>query len=292
MDGQTLWSIAGLAALVAVLYLGRVVLRRSLRPAVHLLGQAARLPRPPRSFWDAVGDYIGQRFPRLHRFLVARLRRDRFGGLPLTLVVIAMAYLLALFGGLVEELFESHEITAFDTAVAGALEPLRTPITVAVFTWITSLGDSGALVSAVAATTGLLWAGGRSRVLFPLWLTVLGSQATTWIGKYALFRPRPDFITEVTAFSPSFPSGHATGATAVYGFLAYIIMRGRHRMEERFELAYWAAVMALLIGFSRVFLGVHYASDVVAGWLVGLLWLLAGIAVTELRLRKRPGGVA
>lgn len=284
-------DIAAFVMVVAVLYAIRTLLRQLLRPAMRLLSRAARLPRPAQSLGGVLSTYVRDRSPCLHRFLRARLRRDCFAGLPLTLIVIAMAYLLALFAGLVEELFESTEIAAFDSAVSDALDPLRNVTSILVFTWITTLGDSGALVSAVAATTGLLWAGSRSYVILPLWLTVVGSLTTTWLGKYALYRPRPEFITDVTAFSPSFPSGHATGATAVYGFIAYIIVRGRQRMEERFEVAYWAAILALTIGFSRVFLGVHYASDVVAGWLVGLFWLLAGVAVTEQRLRSKLRGM-
>jgi membrane-associated phospholipid phosphatase len=93
-------------------------------------------------------------------------------------------------------------------------------------------------------------------------------------------------VTEIVLLSPSFPSGHATGALAVYGFVAYAIARDRGGLRLRFELTFWTLVLAALVGLSRVFLSVHYASDVAAGFLVGGFWLLAGFALTEY-LRQR-----
>ncbi|MEQ8692902.1 MAG: phosphatase PAP2 family protein [Pseudomonadales bacterium] len=91
---------------------------------------------------------------------------------------------------------------------------------------------------------------------------------------------------EVSAFTPSFPSGHATGAIAVYGFIAYIVARGFTTTRQRFEVAYWTAVLVCFIGFSRMLLGLHYASDVAAGFLVGGFWLLFGLTLAELNNQK------
>ncbi len=68
---------------------------------------------------------------------------------------------------------------------------------------------------------------------------------------------------------------------AVYGFLAYALARHRSSLRARYELAFWAALLILLIGFSRMLLSVHYASDVLSGFIVGSVWLLLGIAVAE-----------
>jgi undecaprenyl-diphosphatase len=74
---------------------------------------------------------------------------------------------------------------------------------------------------------------------------------------------------------------------AVYGFIAYTIARQLPGIEERFEVAYWTSVLILLIGFSRIFLGVHYMTDVVGGFLVGGFWLLVGFTIAEWN-RLRP----
>jgi len=114
-----------------------------------------------------------------------------------------------------------------------------------------------------------------------LWVTCLGALATTSIGKFVIGRHRPEMTIDVTVVSSSFPSGHATAAMAAYGFIAYAIARVLPSVRERFEVAYWTAVLVLFVGFSRIFLGVHYVTDVVGGFLVGGFWLLIGFTLAE-----------
>jgi membrane-associated phospholipid phosphatase len=77
---------------------------------------------------------------------------------------------------------------------------------------------------------------------------------------------------------------------ALFGFLAYTLARDLDRPRERFEVVFWTAVLIALIGCSRVFLGVHFLSDVVSGFLVGGFWLLVGIVLAEwLRVRWSRG---
>lgn len=68
---------------------------------------------------------------------------------------------------------------------------------------------------------------------------------------------------------------------AVYGFIAYAIARAMPEFRERFEVVYCATVLIVLIGFSRMYLGVHYLTDVLGGFLVGGFWLLIGFGITE-----------
>ncbi len=230
---------------------------------------------------SGLGYRIKTSFPKTTGLLAARLTPSRFNGLPLTLIVIAALYLAALFGGLVDELLEADELVRFDEWINQQLAPIRTHGIITVFIWITDLGGSVALVAVALATTGLLWAHRCANLIVPLWLTILGSQVTTNAGKYLLVRHRPEFVAGVAAITPSFPSGHATSAMAVYGFIAYIIARDLKTTRQRFEIIYWTAVLISLIGFSRMVLGLHYASDVAAGFLVGGFWLLLGFVFAE-----------
>lgn len=236
------------------------------------------------SWWVRLGTW----FPAMTRWLEARLTTSRFNGLPLTLVVLAALYAAALLGGLVEQLLEADELVRLDEWVNRQLAPLRTEGMLTVFTWITDLGGSATFVAVALATTGLLWAHRRGRIITPLWVTIIGSQLTTYAGKYVLERQRPEFVTEVVAVTPSFPSGHATSAMAVYGFIAYIVARDLVVPRQRFEVIYWTAVVIALIGFSRMLLSLHYASDVAAGLLVGGFWLLLGLALAEKMHRRDP----
>ena len=226
---------------------------------------------------------LSLRWPRLAAFLSARLALRHFENLPLTLLVIAAIYAAALFGGLIEELHDAAGLITFDAAIRDAFQPWRHGALLQFFLWLTHLGDTATLTAVALSATGLLWSQRTNPILLPLWVTIVGANTTTWISKFAIGRPRPEFITAATAVSSSFPSGHATGAMALYGFIAYIIARRHPTAEARFDIAYWTAALILLIGFSRIYLSVHYASDVVGGFLVGGFWLMAGITLAEWR---------
>jgi len=237
--------------------------------------------RRVRKYISRLGKRIEASFPKTAGFLHERLSTGRYTGLPLTLTVIAALYIAALFGGLIEELLEADALVLFDKILNQLLDTIRTDSLIRVFIWVTDLGGSAALAAVVFVASGLLWVHRRRVMIAPLWLIIIGSQATTLAGKYAMARPRPELVANVTAVTPSFPSGHATSAMAVYGFIAYVIFRNLKTTRQRFEAFYWTAVLIGLVGFSRMLLGLHYASDVVAGFLVGSFWLLVGFAVAE-----------
>jgi undecaprenyl-diphosphatase len=234
-------------------------------------------------------DELRHRYPGFMGFLDARFTPRRFSGLPLTLLVLAAAYIAGLSLELLDEVLEADEIVVMDQAVNQALAAWRSPTAVLVFTWITNLGSTETLTAVAIVSTGFLFAHRRVVYVLPLWLCIAGSQITTWAGKYAIAKPRPEFLVGVEAFSPSFPSGHTTGAAAVYGFIAYILARDVGGAERRFEIGYWTAVLVLLITFSRVYLSVHFLSDVTAGLIVGGFWLLVGVAMAELLTRREHG---
>lgn len=230
---------------------------------------------------------LAERFPRAYTLTVDRLTPLRFEGLPLTLIGVAAVYLVFLLGGLIEEVVEAEEIIGFDTAINRFLAPYRAPELVVLFGWITDLGGSSALTLVSVAATGFLWTLYRGFLILPLWVTILGAHATTWFGKFGFDRERPDFVTHVTAMSPSFPSAHAAGSAAVMGFIAYVIARDLSGARERFEVIFWSVMLIGLVAFSRIYLSVHHASDIAAGLLVGGFWLLVGFAIAEhLRVRK------
>ena len=268
--------IAMIIALRLVAWWGLRLVSRLFSKSVTVLKQVQ-----VRKGISGLGSRIRALFPETTRLLQTRLTPRRYTGLPLTLIVIAGLYIGALLGGLVEDLLEADELVRLDEDINQRIGPIRTDGMITVFIWITDLGGSAALVAVALVTTGLLWAHCHRHMIAPLWLTIFGSQITIYAGKYVLARQRPEFVTEVAAVTPSFPSGHATSAMAVYGFIAYIVARDLMTTRQRFEMIYWTTVLISLIGFSRMLLGLHYASDVAAGFLVGGFWLLLGIALAE-----------
>ena len=196
-------------------------------------------------------------------------------------MILTAIYLAALFSGITEDILEAEGTIRIDNIVNAAFRTWRVEPLVAAFRWITALGSSPAVVAAVIIATGFLWSQRRFYFIISLWVTCLGALATTSIGKLIIGRHRPEFALDVKVVSSSFPSGHATAAMAVYGFIAYAIARALIGARERFEVTYWTMVLILLIGFSRIFLGVHYVTDVIGGFLVGGFWLLVGFIIVE-----------
>lgn len=177
------------------------------------------------------------------------------------------------------------------TAVAGLDAQVRTAVRmlyadgfVQAGVFITAFGDTASLMAVTATATGLLWALARRPVALGLVVSALGSQLTTYVLKYAIGRQRPVFEAFAHASTPSFPSAHAAGAMAVYGFLTYAVAR-ELSPPLRAEVAFWGGTFVALLAASRVVLGVHFLSDVVAGLLVGLGWLALGVYTAA---RQRP----
>ncbi len=105
---------------------------------------------------------------------------------------------------------------------------------------------------------------------------VLLAWASSDLGKALYARPRPDLVAhEVTVYSASFPSGHSTLAAATYLTLAMLVASLETRRRTKALCYGLAGVLMVAIGFSRVFLGVHWPSDVLAGWTLGAAWALA-----------------
>jgi undecaprenyl-diphosphatase len=271
------------SVLVLVIAVGYFATRWTLSVSIELSRRiSARIPKLQISrLLTPLVPHLSALCPRLYLQVESRIGSRPSTGLLLTLLIFSAVYLAGLFSGLVEEVVEADKVVKFDDWIHALFEPLRTRAMVAVSLWISALGDSSAIISAVIIATGFLWAEQRFHLVAPLWIANLGAQVTTWAGKYFVGRQRPAFPVDITAFSPSFPSGHATAAMAVYGFLAYAIARELPSFRQRFEIAYWITVLIGLIGLSRLALGVHFLSDVVGGFLVGGFWLLVGFVVAE-----------
>jgi undecaprenyl-diphosphatase len=254
---------------------------------------AARLQGPVRMSRHWVRDrpvvtLLEQRFPRAFRFTAARLRTKRFDGLPLTLMVLFALYLVALFGGLVQELHEAEGLVRLDNAVDRWFDAHRVQPFIDAMVWLTLWGE-GPTTTIVGLVASLLWwSSSRGHLVIPYWICVLGAQVTTWSAKYIIARERPANWDLIEAHSPAFPSGHATAAISVYGFIAYSVWRTiQTKPRARFEVVFWGAVAIAMIGFSRIYLSVHFLSDVASGYVVGGFWLAFGVVVTEWYTEKR-----
>ena len=176
----------------------------------------------------------------------------------------------------------------FDTAFAMGVASERTlPLThfCSVFT---NLGDAWLTVFAVSIACIVLFATKRRRFVPELFTVVAGSALSVWMLKLYFVLPRPtDPIALMTVDSYSFPSGHAAASMALYGFLIWILVGTGKKSRGRTQLAAALSLLIIMIGYSRLYLGVHYLSDVVAGYFVGLVWIGIGIMLSRTKWIRR-----
>jgi len=221
-----------------------------------------------------------QKHPRSILFFQARLDRNAFSGLLLSLLTLAFIYVLALLAGVVEDLITSDPIVAADIRIAHLFFVFRTETLTTIFLWITLLGKSQVILVFIAVSVALLFLWRKNDYLFPLFIAVIGSETFTYLGKLAFHRPRPELAVYVE-HSFSFPSGHATIAVALYGFWGYLLIRLTQSWNKKVNIFFSAIIIIMAIGFSRIYLGVHYISDVWSGYLVGAMWLIIAISFSE-----------
>ncbi len=226
----------------------------------------------------------------LARFLQNRYSRKSFFGLPLTLSFLAFLFAVGLLLDLTEDFVHSESIVMLDMFVTHALFAFRSPELLNAFYICTLFAQTAVVVPVAALLSIFLWVERQRVLVATLWISLGMSAGTTFIAKVVFHRLRPDVVIRAIAENSfSYPSGHATAAVAFYGFLAYLCVRTQRSWSVKILAIAFAAIMIVLIDASRLYLGVHYLSDVLAGNLVGLIGLLIAIDITEWFLWKKPG---
>ncbi|HET7605443.1 MAG TPA: phosphatase PAP2 family protein [Sphingomicrobium sp.] len=170
-------------------------------------------------------------------------------------------------------------VGSFDRTIAASLYAGPRPVLVTAARTFTFLGDPAVLVSGGILAAAWLSLRGRGRIALGLLLVIFVGRALTEAQKYWVARARPDVEPHlVIVQTSSFPSGHAASSMIFYLTLALALTRpGRGR-----RLAAAAAILlSLLIGASRVMLGVHWPSDVVGGWSFGMLWVMVTLPASQ-----------
>lgn len=135
----------------------------------------------------------------------------------------------------------------------------------------------------------------RNQVKYALFLvfSYVGAEVTTWAIKYIIARPRPKVIGGVSELNPSFPSGHATAVTSILLFIAYYYIKNSDLRFRKLYYISFSLSLIVFILFSRLYLNLHYLSDVTAGFLVGSMWAaIACLLCEKEHLSARMRGAA
>lgn len=251
------------------------VRRRSSARLLHFGPRGIR----PASSSDVVSD---ARPSREHPPLQASDASAPWWRSPFLLVVATCVGLIYVFVHFASEVVE-RETRAFDHAVRDWVFAHRPPWLVHVFGVTTLLGDRRLLI-VVAAIVAIALARGGARVrpllvaALPFCLSATARLLREW---YQIPRPPAGLLTSALAFG--FPSGHTSSSTAVAIVVAYVLARERGARRLAWTIA---IVMPLAVGISRVYLDMHWASDVIGGWLIGVCYAVAVCALYEHALRR------
>jgi undecaprenyl-diphosphatase len=227
--------------------------------------------------------------------LVRGLRDLSLSPLPVAMVAVVAAGAWG-FIELAGEISEG-EVAAFDQSLllwfrdpANLSQPIGPHWFEIAMADLTTLGGTAVLLTLVAVVVGfMLFAGMPGPALFTV-LSIGGGTAFSQLLKALYDRPRPDLVEHLAAIqTASFPSGHATMATIVYLTLAAMIVRLVEGHTLRVYVMVVAVVLSAVVGVSRVYLGVHWPTDVMAGWALGAAWAACSwLVVAALRrLRNR-----
>lgn len=242
------------------------------------------------SIWNAIASNpdvqkLVKRYPRFFTFIGTRTNRKSFSGLPLTLIVMGFFYVLSLFFGIIQDVLTSEAIVSADLRIANLIAYFQGPELAKVFLWITLLGKWQIVIGSAIIVSAILWLWKKRDYIIYLWLALASGEILNYFGKLLIHRNRPaNPVYMENSFS--FPSGHAMIAVIFYGFLAYILIRHLKSWKQKVNVFFANFIVVVAIGFSRLYLGVHYVSDVWAGYLLGFLVLIMATSIYEWQSKK------
>ena len=231
---------------------------------------------------------VANRFPATTRWLAARFSTDQFTGLPLTGLVALLIISIMTLSEVAENLVNSEPMVQVDHWFTDLVVNARTSDLSEFFYGVTWFGSLYATVGAMLVGTIVLWWQRKRRNVFILWGLIPGMSGMVQLGKRTFQRDRPAQVGYYAETGYSFPSGHSATAMTLYGLLDYWFARSSYRKRSRIWLGIAAVSLILAVGFSRIYLGVHFLSDVLGGYLLGICWLTVGIALTEWQHINQP----
>jgi membrane-associated phospholipid phosphatase len=231
---------------------------------------------------------VTKRYPRISLFIADRFSPARCLGLHLTLGLIVVSVTIFVFMQVADEVGERKSLNTFDHIFSVALHAHSTRAGFLAFENISQLGSAPVLAVIVffGAIPLLLL---RQWPLLAGWLTAVVGVGVLDSSLKGLFRrvgPRlhNPWVAEA---GWSFPSGHTMATVVVYGFLAYMLLLIVRRISWRIAIIAAFVTIAIVIGFSRIYLGVHYFGDVLAGYVAALGWLAVCVTSCEVARRRR-----
>lgn len=220
--------------------------------------------------------------------MVEHSTHDHFPSVQLVLGVLLFVGMTLTLAALAEHVMTGRPLTLVDQQLSAWLARNRTPSLTTFFIVVTSLGST-AMGTIIAVVLGVYLLMRRQRYWFAATiLSIAGGSLLNRFLKLAFQRARPDFDDPVSAFAGySFPSGHTMAATVVFGTLALFLFTRKKSFRSRAVLMGFAVLVIAMVALSRIYLGAHYLTDVLAAIAEGVAWISLSFTVVSLWRRQK-----
>ena len=183
---------------------------------------------------------------------------------------IVLLLSIIIFWLILEDIFE-NEIGNFDNMIYSVISQCISPVTTNIFKVITNLGGAITLIFLTLCT--LIFAKNKKHAIY-VSVNLVVITLLNQILKYVIQRPRPTEFRIIDETGYSFPSGHSMVSMAFYGLIIYLIYKNIQNKYLKWILIILLSIIIILIGTSRIYLGVHYASDVIGGFCFSIGYLV------------------
>ncbi|MGJ8549665.1 phosphatase PAP2 family protein [Winogradskyella wichelsiae] len=211
-------------------------------------------------------------------------------------IVISIVAILIVIGSVnvfieLTQNLKTNALAEFDTIITDYILTYRTPSLTQYFIYITNIGDVfGYLIVFILSNLAFLMIFKNWKYVIQLSVVLVLALSSNLILKRIINRSRPELEHLVTVETLSYPSGHAMTAMAFYGFLIYLFYTFRINPILKIGIIILLTFLILSIGISRIYLGVHFPSDIVGGFIAGFIWvILCGLIFNFIRVfRKDP----
>jgi len=223
-------------------------------------------------------------FPKnIFSWMNARFSTKKATGRFLTIGAAFTAIFMVFFLGIAEDVIFKEPLVQFDQAVLQSVPAIRTAALTNFFGFITFLGSWPSIVLIAILTIGFLLRKKQTLTTALFFLALIISEITIFFLKLGVGRVRPDVLLQLVSENNfSFPSGHTLAATVVFGFLAYLIAKSFKNIWTKIAVYFLCFGAIVLVGLSRIYLGVHFPSDVVASMALGGFFLSIFITIAEI----------
>lgn len=237
----------------------------------------------------AANPFMKQAFPNQSQFLRwmrSRLNLESPWGLPLTLGIGVAVFWLLSFLGLASDVIFPSRLTQVDTRIINLMPSIRTDFQTSFFSYVTFLANWQTVSLLVFGIAAILWMKKKHSMAAWLIAALVGEEVIMATVKQIVRRVRPELALRlIREDSFSFPSGHALRATVLYGLVYYLIYKSRKSVFGRWTIVAMYLATVFMVGLSRIYLGVHFPSDVLASFALGAFIL--SIFITMLEIGQR-----